>query len=92
MRFIAVILGALATVAIALPNESVDKRQVVIDGYCGCYPHCKPGCPTGTSCYCIVGGPGTAPCYPHCGCPSGSAGECGVSESPLYNNLVLGSR
>ena len=92
MRIATVILGALVTVAMTLPespNEPANSLQGLAKRYshCPCFPDCKPACPSGTGCYCIPGG-GGAPCQPYCGCPEGEGGECVVSESSLYSNLT----
>lgn len=60
-----IILGAVVTMAAAL----------------GC-PNCvgECGCPATEYCLCQEYGP-HAPCYPNCGCPTGTVGVCVVSNT-----------
>jgi len=94
MRFNVLILGAFASVATAaLSYETLTSRQT--EGFCNCHPHCA--CPSGLTCYCVEGLACLGPCCVDeggdgCGCPTGSTGNCVVSESPPFKSILPYSR
>ena len=89
------ILGAIATLAIAAPQDPtgtihlIDRRLET----CPCHPNCGCTGPStgGNLCQCIPDcnspsgciEPLDAPCRPNCGCPSGTYGGCVSGPLPL---------
>ena len=68
MRVAVLLIGAIASLAMATPTQD-DRTQELVprDVACPCRPNC--GCGTPGLCYCLkANNAEVAPCYPTCGC------------------------